>query len=121
MTRRDLLGAAVAVAPFAVADPPAAPQSGPTVEQLINLAEHGPHSEYYGRLLADCLDQTGTVARDNGDGTVSLYSPEWPRSAWTKRTVSNSGRPVPAGLLIHVQPANRGEDFPSGVGFKPLT
>jgi hypothetical protein len=118
MTRREIL-AAGAIAPFATADPPAAPQTGPTVDQLINLVEHGNDQEYYGRLLTACLEQTGTVAKDNGDGTISNYSPD--RGAWRKRTVRSSQRPIPADLLSHVKRANRGMDFPAGVPFRDLS
>jgi hypothetical protein len=126
MTRREILGAAaagaaLAAAPPAVADKPAAPQTGPMVDQLIQLAEHGSDPQYYGRLLAACLEQTGTIAKDNGDGTVSTYSPEWPREAWRKNTVFGSGRPIPADLLKHIKPANRGMDFPAGIPFRPLS
>jgi hypothetical protein len=117
MTRREIL-AAGAIAPFATADPPAAPKTGPTVDQLINLVEHGTEAEYYGRLLTACLEQTGTIAKDNGDGTISLYSPD--RGAWRKRTVRSSLRLIPADLLMHVKPANRGMDFPAGKPFRPL-
>jgi hypothetical protein len=130
MTRRETLAAATAALaacpatakilasaqPLGVADPPAAPQTGPMVDQLINLAERGSDPEYYGRLLTICLEQTGTVAKDNGDGTISLYSPD--HGAWRKRTVRSSGRPIPADLLMHIKPANRGMDFPGRVPFR---
>ena len=89
------------------------------VDQLINLAEHGGDTIYYGRLLGICLAETGTVAKDNGDGTVSLYSPE--DGAWRKRTVRSSVRPIPVGLLTHVKQENRGADFPARVPFRPLS
>jgi hypothetical protein len=123
MTRRTVLTAAVAAAPLAAAlaaDPPSQRQDGPTVDQLINLAEHGSSPQYYGRLLAACLEETGTIAKDNGDGTISLYSPEDRPGAWRKRTVRSSMQPIPADLVRHIKPANRGQDFPAGVGYTPL-
>ena len=133
MTRRQVTAAAAAAlvaypataklvassAPFAAADPPTAPQTGPTVDQLINLAEHGGDTVYYGRVFGICLAQTGPIAKDNGDGTISTYSPEGGHS-WRKRTVRSSLRPIPVGLLTHVKPENRGSDFPAGVPFRVL-
>jgi hypothetical protein len=96
----------------------APPCGSPTVDQLINLAERGADPEYYGRVLAECLAETGTVAKDNGDGSISIYSPD--RGAWTKRTVLSAMRPVPAGLLQRFKPANRGDGFPSGMPYRPI-
>jgi hypothetical protein len=128
MTRRETIAAAAValaacpatarVAAAQAMDGPNQPQTGPMVDQLIQLAEHGGDTTYYGRLLAHCLEETGTVAKDNGDGTVSLYSPD--RGAWTKRTVRSSVRPMPVWLLTHVKRENRGQDFPAGTPFRPL-
>jgi hypothetical protein len=135
MTRRQILGAA-AVLPAACGEPfdwtqdrrsrtaaaavPAAPFTDPTVDDLINLAERGSDPQYYGQVLAECLAETGTVARDNGDGTISVYSPDAGRS-WRKKTALNSVRPVPAGLLQRFKPAQRADGFPTGVPFRPLS
>jgi hypothetical protein len=106
MNRRQLLSSAAA-APLAAAavSVSAAPPPAPTVGDLIDLAERGSDPLYYGRLLADVLDEIGSVAKDNGDGTISIYSPEWPREAWRKRTVLSSATPIPAGLLPQLKPA----------------
>jgi len=121
MTCRSLLGTAVVAAPLAaLAAAPPVPAAGPSMEQLINLAEHSSDRHYYGRLLMQALTETGRIADDNGDGTVSLYSAE-ANEAWRKETVSGSGRPIPASVLPHIRPANRGEDFPVGVPFEPLS
>jgi hypothetical protein len=115
MNRRQALAAA-AVLPAAAAAPLS---PDPTVDDLINLAERGSDPQYYGRVLAECLAETGTVAKDNGDGSISIYSPER-LGAWTKRTVLSSVLPVPAGLLQRFKPANRRDGFPCGVPFRPL-
>jgi hypothetical protein len=123
MTRRTILGIAAIAAPLAAAlaaEPPRERTDGPTVDQLISLAEHGRDPHYYGRLLAACLEETGTVAKDNGDVTISLYSPDDHKGAWRKKTVRSSMRPIPADLLRHVKAANRGDEFPAGVGYTPL-
>ena len=138
MTRRDVLTTAGIAAAGAAAGSVAfgdgakrrvspAPKTGPSMEQLISLAEHGPDRQYYGRLLGEALAVTGRIANDNGDGSVSLYTAELIESrggpkhwAWRKETVSGSGRPMPAAVLPHIRAANRGEDFPAGVPFERL-
>jgi hypothetical protein len=143
MTRREILTAAAVAAPFAAVGVVGgiaadlneakrrvspAPKTGPSMEQLINLAEHGPDRQYYGRLLGEALAVTGRIANDNGDGSVSLYTAELIQNtrggpkhwAWRKETVSGSGRPMPAAVLPHIRAANRGEDFPAGVPFERL-
>ena len=125
MNRRTLLASAaaapLAAAAASVSAHPPAERHGPTVDDLINLAEHGGDPMYYGRLLGECLEETGMIAKDNGDGTISIYSAEFPREAWRKRTVLSSGRPIPAGLLQRFKQPNRGEDFPAGIPFRPLS
>jgi hypothetical protein len=122
MTRRQLnaaAAAALAACPATARLAAAPPAQAPTVDDLINLAEHGSDPNYYGRVLSECLAETGTVARDNGDGSISMYSPDggW---TWRKKTVLNSVRPVPAGLLQRFKPAQRGDGFPARILFNPL-
>lgn len=138
MTRRDVLStagiaAAATAAPLAIlADGtkhriPPPQKTGPSMNQLIDLAENGPDRQYYGRLLGEALAVTGRIANDNGDGTISLYDAELVRddagrrsNAWRKQTVASSARPIPAAVLPQIRPADRGEDFPAGVSFEPL-
>ena len=118
MTRREII--ASAALPVAAAAAGYGSSGGLTVDDLINLAERGSDLNYYGAVLAECLDETGTVAKDNGDGTISIYS--WERSgAWRKNTVLSSARPVPAGTIQRFKSANRGDGFPSGIPFRPIT
>jgi hypothetical protein len=86
----------------------------PTIEMLINLAEHGTYSCYYGQLLADALSETGRVAVYNGDGTISLYYAEMIRErngtqswAWRKETVRSVEQPIPDFVLKRFRPENR--------------
>ena len=134
MTRRDVLStagiaAAVTAAPLAVlADGakhriPPAPKTGPSMNQLIDLAENGPDRQYYGRLLGEALAVTGRIANDNGDGTISLYDAEnGPHGHGLLAEADRPGsvRPIPAMVLPHIEPANRGEEFPAGLPFEPL-
>ena len=64
MTRREILGAAVVAAPFASADPPTAPKTGPAVEQLINLAEHG----WTRSITGGCWCTWSGADRNSGQG-----------------------------------------------------
>lgn len=99
--------------------------NGPIMEQLIDLAENGDDTTYYGALLGEVLGKTGTVANDNGDGTISLYevgsdtNHDAKSRAWRKRSVWASSLPIPGDVLPKIRPENRGEDFPAGVPFTP--
>ena len=136
MTRRSAIGglaAAAATAPLTAlirpADGKARPQTVPTMQQLIALAEAPAQSDrrYYGQLLAMALAETGRIANDNGDNTITLYEAELIRDqggvrswGWTKNTVCCSLRPVPDNMLPHFRPANRGQFFPTNVRYQPL-
>ena len=124
MKRRTFLAAGALLAPLASAggaEPTAKIHDGPTVDQLICLAKNGRDPEtkrYYGELLGACLLATGAVARDNGDGTITLYLPRV--GGYVDRVIRTSVRPIPPELLTHIKPANRGEGFPAGVGYTEL-
>ena len=83
---------------------------------------------YYGRLLAQALAETGRIANDNGDDTVTLYEADLIRNqggvqswGWNRNTVRGSLRPVPANMLPHFRPANRGQFFPANIRYQPLS
>ena len=62
-----------------------------TFAELIELAESIGHP--HGETLAKALLSEGRVARDNGDGTTSIY---WSESdtAWSKETIRNADATV---------------------------
>ena len=82
MTRREILSAATAapIAALAVGSAAASPpHQAPTMQQLISLAESArsvADRTYYGRVLAEALSETGRIANDNDDDTISLYEAE---------------------------------------------
>ena len=114
MTRREILGSRCRDPALpGRADTPARTRPDPTMDQLINLAEHGADSRHYGRLLAEALAETGRIGTDNGDGTVSLYWAEMIREntggnswAWRKDTVRSAEQPVPAAVLTQFRREN---------------
>jgi hypothetical protein len=131
MTRREALGSAatapLALAVFSVLG--AAPERQlPTMDQLINLAEHGTRTEYYGAILAQALAETGRIAKENDNGTVTLYHAELVRErdghqswAWRRTTIRGSSELVPSELLPAFSPADRGDSFPADVPFHPMS
>ncbi len=97
-----------------------AKRQGPTVDQLIDLAEYGPVElqAYYGRLLVACLERLGPIAQDDGSGWSTTYTAD--NGGWRKRLTPTSDHLVPANLLPHFRPENRGEEFPPGIPFEPI-
>jgi hypothetical protein len=127
VTRREILASAsaalaanAATSRFAAGLDAAPVDDGPTVDSLINLAENGTEQPYYGRLLGVYLARHGSIARHNDDGTVSIYAPEPPGSAWRKWTIRDANRPVGVDVAKYFRAANRGEDFPAGVPLEML-
>jgi hypothetical protein len=128
MNRRDVAKAAVvalAACPATAKLVSAAPskRQGPTIGSLINLAEHGSDSEYYGRLLKKALRYHSVIAVPQ-DNKVRIY--------WDSLNVflaCRNGHFDAAGpetlvselLLEHYKPAQRGSDFPAGIPFRKLT
>jgi hypothetical protein len=97
---------------------------GPTMEELISLAEANPtHSVYYTGVLWKAIEQTGPVAADTAGWSVIYHvGPiHWPEGARARSFISRADRvPVPESLLKHFRPENRGEEFPRGIPFVPL-
>ena|SRR5580692_1663308 len=128
MTRREIIASAsaalaanAATARFADAKPTPIAE-GPTVDEMITLAERGSLDEqkYYGHLLGIYLSRFGSIARPGIDGTIAIYTPEPPEHGWRKRSIRDANRVVPADLAKYWRPANRGEEFPAGVPVETL-
>jgi hypothetical protein len=113
--------------------PPAAPRYdlrsrpapfGPTMEQLIGLAECDPVDRgHYVRLLDKALGETGPVASDVvGFSVIYHIGPiYWPDGRRCRSFISRSDRvPVPESLLPYFRPDDRGEEFPRGVPYKRM-
>jgi hypothetical protein len=110
MTRREILAAIppafLVAGHVSVAFADDATRRTPTMDQLVNLAEFGANSRYYGGLLGEALAETGRICRDNGDRTMTLYwaeliqekngSNSW---AWRRETVRSAEQPVPLAVL----------------------
>jgi hypothetical protein len=129
MTRREILASAAA-APLAAAAVSvlAAPaiRQGPTMAELVALAENGTDRPYYKRLLDRALRHTGTVVIQDspreGWCTAYAWEPELPdRTNYTKTVYQTGGVLVPDVMLPYIRPENRGGDFPGRVPFRKLT
>jgi hypothetical protein len=97
----------------------------PTMEQLINLAEaetNEPTRLYYAELLTRALLHTGPVASDTDGFAVVYYRHRPILGEGTSRCFFRKAAEVavPGDLLCHFRPANRGEEFPPGVPYRPL-
>ncbi len=97
---------------------------GPTMAQLIDLAEAGlDHREYYDRLLWAAIEQTGPVSypMDYYSVDYQVGPIHWPEGVRRRSFISRADRvSVPESLLPHFRPENRGEEFPRGIPFEPL-
>jgi hypothetical protein len=97
---------------------------GPTMKQLIDLAELDLHDRgMYDRLLTLAIRETGPVTVDLAGGTLIYHRDGVPAAKFGHAVTTlpeASCVAVPESLLPHFLPENRGEEFPRGVSFEPL-
>lgn len=93
-------------------------RQGPTMDQLIVLAENGPDA-HYGRILGWALETTAPVVNE-GDERDVLYHPTGSGTYGTCTFRKAGLTLVPADVLPHFRPENRGEEFPPDVPYVPL-
>jgi hypothetical protein len=101
--------------------------NGPTMDDLINLAEnHEIDRGYYVRLLDLAIQHTGPVASPFGPFSIIYHHmARLPPTTVTQyaRTYIHKAScvDVPEHILRHFRPENRGETFPAGIPFEPLS
>jgi hypothetical protein len=108
-----------------IVDPSSRPAPfGPTMEQLIDLAEASEARSIYDRLLGLALRRTGPVVADRGGPMAAIYHCGGFPPARFGHIMTLIDRascvPVPESLLPHFRPENRGEEFPRGIPYVPL-